>query len=922
MGKHHPLRIVLVAVLVVALTLSGVLLSSAVWDETTAVHVDPAAMEPSTLVVGTHLIHLSALTDSIYTVAKRSAEDSGQLNLYYRSELAGGAWFDITSATTLADITTAGSPVGEEVIAALFFTHHTKSDGVTYDLRTGLAVDPRDIYTPYDLEALEELFPLKLQYDLLRETQSDSKVGRAKIARVAEFFSTSVITDLTIRSDTELAALQVYYDVLNAGGAGADEKNAVQSVMDAVDAGRRATVYGIVEEALATYLEELSVVKDTADEEGTVSEGAMPDTNLQSAVSDSLNNIRAAKTSCEGRMLAPGVTVGTSVRYTFSRALTDHAAAQNHAACDEDVKNLLNLEHILAGVFSDRAAELALLDEVLIPQATAVYTGGLTAGVSGDYSAALAQNAADVLLRSIARENGSLLNSYRNELEFFLTAKLQRQSTAEGGTYLDGRLALAQGYYALVPDDPFREGAAATVDSHIEYLTRQRRTLELSAGGNEIDALITQKSDLQREMMACLDDNDLTGAKALEDKIAEVDAKLQGLAGESLSALADLNRQQEQLVGQLEEARAAGDETAAAELEGRLGSLKGQIANLNAGMAEGTLGARVAGLKSDVLAGIEAGDGAAALAGIEALAGLLSQDYGVVFPALKDLYTAMSRARELDGSKVFDQALNAVETAILNHADGYRAALRTDLTADDLERLSQAFFAARTGGGGGLFDTGAGTETRPTAGEETQRPAETPGSGAGASVCDLLTPADGGQGGGGRVGGGSLSAFSGDPAIQLAALEMYYVETGSAEAAALLATLSQQELNLGNPLIFARVDDAGREYLPLTALRAYTGMRYVWNRNLSLGTLARGADYYGFTAYSDQVRRSQSDADAETMTLPTQFQGGVVHVCEAYTAQAFEVEAIYLSGTNRGVLCDPVLLEQALLLFATYLSAG
>ena len=96
-----------------------------------------------------------------------------------------------------------------------------------------------------------------------------------------------------------------------------------------------------------------------------------------------------------------------------------------------------------------------------------------------------------------------------------------------------------------------------------------------------------------------------------------------------------------------------------------------------------------------------------------------------------------------------------------------------------------------------------------------------------------------------------------------------------------------------------RLNDGGTEYLPLTALKAYTGMRYVWNQNRNLGTLARGGDYYGFTAYSDSVIRGKTEQDVDYMTTTAKYQNGI-HVCETYTLEEFGVEALYLSGGSYG----------------------
>ena len=157
MNRHKRL-IGLSAVAAALIGLMTWVFSGAVWNEEEAVQFTAAkfdSIEDSTLLIGTHLIHLSALNDSIYEVAQASAEESGQNNIYYKSELADGAWFDITTASSLADITTGGTPVTTDSLTSLYLTRHTKSDGKTYDLRTGEEVSLQDINDPYDLEGLD-----------------------------------------------------------------------------------------------------------------------------------------------------------------------------------------------------------------------------------------------------------------------------------------------------------------------------------------------------------------------------------------------------------------------------------------------------------------------------------------------------------------------------------------------------------------------------------------------------------------------------------------------------------------------------------------------------------------------------------------------------------------------------------------------
>ncbi len=62
--KRRRILLSLALVLVAAIGTLTVLVR-AVWNEEEAVHVTPSEIEDSTLAIGTHLIHLSALTDEL-----------------------------------------------------------------------------------------------------------------------------------------------------------------------------------------------------------------------------------------------------------------------------------------------------------------------------------------------------------------------------------------------------------------------------------------------------------------------------------------------------------------------------------------------------------------------------------------------------------------------------------------------------------------------------------------------------------------------------------------------------------------------------------------------------------------------------------------------------------------------------------------
>ena len=148
---------------------------------------------------------------------------------------------------------------------------------------------------------------------------------------------------------------------------------------------------------------------------------------------------------------------------------------------------------------------------------------------------------------------------------------------------------------------------------------------------------------------------------------------------------------------------------------------------------------------------------------------------------------------------------------------------------------------------------------------------------------------------------------------------MYYDQTGSQEALALLTSVSRRQSELGNPLVFFKYNDIGNEYVPLSAVQCATGMRYVWNATRSLGTLAKGATYYGFTAYSDAVIRGRTEQDVDHMPLTAKYQNGL-YICEEYASQEFGVEGLYLQNSDYAVLITAEIQSQAEELFARFLA--
>ena len=256
------LMAVLIAASGIAVFMNRGIIADALFDPETALlysqFKNQTTVDDSVLFVGTYIVHITALTDAIWDKAQESASDSGQNDIYYKSELSDGQWFAIDDVDNgLAGISSQGIPVDESVIDPLYVSYYAGADGILRDAKTMLPVNVFDIPDPYDLSKLPELQPLWLQYTYSESAQEISQADFLKNRNseqtgnlrsdvyyyqlLSTFFSLDVRDAETNKCDEDLQRLNGCY--INLKAAGADEEAAlVYGLMEKVDAKRRMIV--------------------------------------------------------------------------------------------------------------------------------------------------------------------------------------------------------------------------------------------------------------------------------------------------------------------------------------------------------------------------------------------------------------------------------------------------------------------------------------------------------------------------------------------------------------------------------------------------------------------------------------------------------------------------------------------------------
>ncbi|MBR4983752.1 MAG: hypothetical protein IKY94_14500 [Lachnospiraceae bacterium] len=671
-NKGSIAKAMLAIAVATALTIGGVNLSYALIDETNSVHIRASEIEDATLIIGTHLIYLGSMNQQIYETAMKSAEESNQYSRYYKSELAGGVWYEITEAGSLADITTSGVVVENSVIEALYITHHTKADGITYDLVSGGAVSVFDINNPYDLTEMTELNPIKLQYDMLVQTEEPSETMERDILYIKEIYQVDRQTDRTREIDAQMKALQEYHDILIRDGAEEANSDQVMSVIEKLDASRRAEVFRPLNEIQLQnmsqavgreykYVAGEIIGEDSAQEdknEREKIENFVPNSDLLTAISESMTNVQESYISYSSNMLAEGNTILAKAEYEFSMELINHAMSQNYAGCDECVQSLIYLERINDSVIREESREREFIEQKLLQDAIKKYQSSLGSGVANAYTT-LPNTAAAATKANVLKNQLNETEIVRNELQFIFQAYIDRMTPENAKLYIASCIDNMEDYRNVVKEDAYKTYAYNSIDSHLDWLSGRLKELQSLLGDSSLDKLKMQKNDLQLELMTALDNNRLDEAKKIEAQREAIDM--------------EIDETENYLNSVLNSEYASDSEKALAAAQ----------------LSDGSMLASLQNMKKDAIANIKNGDLDGVDNILDGISAMGEANAEATMGALEDIYQELSNQELMgnDSSKLKD-LINQVEEIAAEQISN----LSQELSEEAMAKLIQTFF--------------------------------------------------------------------------------------------------------------------------------------------------------------------------------------------------------------------------------------
>lgn len=595
-GKHKKQNkktglLLLAAVLCVSIVGGAAVRAALENDKSTSirsVHMQDSQIENSTLVIGSHLIHISALTDELYQIAQESANEFNQSQIYYKSELAEGTWFEISEASSIADITQSGTPVSKSVIEGLEFTHQTKSDGITIDLRTGQSVSIFDINNPYDLRTMEELEPLRLQFQILQEKTDKNESDQIYLQMVQSFFDKDIQNDVTRDYDSALQSLESYKNGLSSREKPSQWTEKTEEIMTSVDAYRRVEALTNLEEYLDSLENDASGMgasnqkESSSDETGESAESVPPDfvinSDIVAAIGDCIQNVEQSISSYEAKKITDsGDTVTAQTEYRYSQELISEARAQNTPGCDSVMEMLCNLQNIVDGVIAQQDSELNTLTSDLVSAAFTKYTTDLRSGVSEDYQTAAAEGASQAVLQKYLAEQKTAANADRMEYQAMLEAQFQRMENQAAQAYTLKLIDGVPDLEASVVQDAAADYLLDTVADHLIWLRSAYADLVKNASDStDMSKLEQEKEELSKQRQDALDNNNLAEANKLT---AQMEAKQKEIDSLSESLNAILNSPNSSESDKARASAAMGDKNTAALLSSMADMLTSDIRN-------------------------------------------------------------------------------------------------------------------------------------------------------------------------------------------------------------------------------------------------------------------------------------------------------------------------------------------------------
>ena len=710
------------------------------------------------------------------------------------------------------------------------------------------------------------------------------------------FFAKDVQNDKTRDCDRALKSLQKCYEAYCAVGM-EEEAQVIMSLMESVDATRRAEVFSQLSEDHENEVVTMSYgffglsFSYTIDRSSLLSkltktvtgdyyspgsyddEEFIADEMLVEAVMNALSSWAESYTSYSGKMLAEG---GSSIRsyiFTQSQALVQKCENNESIATDSSIAEIVNnikyAMNIEKSIVGDADKELALLDNEFVPKASDAYGNAMHAGASQEYQAAVAANRSDTAKKAILDNDMTNLEVARSELETMITAKKERMSSSDALNYVYERITWTYDQQNDIKADDFAASAKESATAHIDWLMKVAQQI--------VDGDASLMSELER-LQALLDEYLVKQQEALDDGNLELAAQYAALAQDTSDKI-------------------AAEQT-------RLNDILNSDTASEADKAAARVALGESGLLSDIDKLLR-----------DALSAL-NNSYLDQLKSLMDMLASLGAENALNSLK------DALKDSSLSDSDKNKMSDALDAALDASKKSSLHDKANASGIGSGNGDgsgSGTGSGTGDGSGSGTgSGTGDGSGSGTGSSDTDptkmseqaLLNAID-------QILGGSFDELDAEGRIAVAAaLDRLFDNYSNVNAKKLAKQFITICVSERNPYAYTKLKNrSDTEYISLATIgtKPVSSYRYVYSDSRQEATMTYGARSYQFRVGAKVVGMSDG-TEQEIKKYKVEFQN-TPYIDEETAKTYFNCEAEYIIDTDYSACLTKQVKEKADMLY-------
>jgi len=892
--KNRILQILLVIAVVTSITV-GLFKSKAfaLFNASDAVKYSEYAsshtIENSTIFYGTWLITLSAMTDELYEKAEESAQDSNQTEMYYKSELAGGSWFNITDGEGLTDIMNTGKVIDESELANLYVQYYVGADGSVTDVKTGASVNPFDIPDPYNLSKLPELQSLWIQYassasaegidedDYLKNKNSENS-GNTRIdvynyQILTAFFSMNLKDSETDSLDADLARLWACYQSLKNSGQD-EEADIVYGLMKKVDSKRRAIV---MDKLTGLDVNALGVLTSLANGKYYTVFGDFKDSD--SGDDDTSSHPEYIK-QMEDAVSHSFESGGDSndwwgpLQEEYDKYYEDEDDDDDDDDEKEQPSHPFQTDSALLDAISDSTsncqkslgtynADALQDDDSVLGHANYEYSTRVIEEASADGAAGPINYLRDVIniqenrIKNKESELSLIDRSFLNLAE----GKYEGEITSGEGDEYASLLALGSGEAGAETALNDQLNIAEKRRSELEFLIDAYKQRESAANAyTYVEGAIEWSEELYDDIPDDEYSSKATGSvdshikwlKDLKDAIKASDDSLK-------DKLDELNDKKEELQKKRDSALDDNDLAGAMQYDKSIEAVDQDIADEEANSGNSDTSNLADNILSDALDDL-ANDPDADISGaVTALSGMGETDG---LDKLKDRAEAAGAS-----SEQVDKIKDAKDNAAGDGSGGGSG----DGSGDDSGDGSGGDNGGGSGGGGNGGGSGNGNGK---------------GKGTNMSADDLLS-----------IIGKDLKDLNMKELAYTTAALSRFSRMGCRAAGQLAQSCTEIGRETGNKYFYLKYKDKSPEYISLKTIGEVTKYRYFYDNTRKEATLTQGSNVYVFRADSDNVKRSGLDSELNYSTVFSKYP----YVSEEDTGEIFNCDAEYVDNSAYAV---------------------